>query len=236
MALAAAGASQGVSLPFSWRTTGRETNDFYFNYYDDTPQVFNVGRDNHVVKSQKIPIAIPSFGGFGAFGAFGSLGSLTGMLAGGGLKGLLGGARMAGGLGGMPGMPSLGGIGNGIGGVGSRGQLGALTQFLPSQNYSVHADPQGSSTNGFLTLWNSPRLDTHLAYKVTGKRVAVGFSGNHYFHPFAWDAIHMFELDYDDEGRVRHAWELDEPNAPRLDFTWDGKRLTERDCRGQAHA
>ncbi len=225
VALAAAGASQGVSLPFSWRTTGRETNDFYFNYYDDTPQVFNVGRDNHVVKSQKIPIAIPSFGGFGAFGAFGSLGSLTGMLAGGGLKGLLGGARMAGGLGGMPGMPSLGGIGNGIGGVGSRGQLGALTQFLPSQNYSVHADPQGSSTNGFLTLWNSPRLDTHLAYKVTGKRVAVGFSGNHYFHPFAWDAIHMFELDYDDEGRVRHAWELDEPNAPRLDFTWDGKRL-----------
>jgi hypothetical protein len=226
LALATAGASQGVSLPFSWRTTGRETNDFYFNYYDDTPQVFNVGRDNRVVKSQKIPIAIPSFGGFGAFGAFGSLGSLTGLLAGGGLKGILGGGRMGGlGVNGLPGMPSPGGIGSGIGGVGSRGQLGALTQFLPSQNYSVHADPQGSSTNGFLTLWNSPRLDTHLAYKVTGKRVAVGFSGNHYFHPFAWDAIHMFELDYDDEGRVRHAWELDEPNAPRLDFTWDGKRL-----------
>jgi hypothetical protein len=35
----------------------------------------------------------------------------------------------------------------------------------------------------------------------------------------------MFELDYDDEGRVRHAWELDEPVAPRLDFTWEGKRL-----------
>jgi hypothetical protein len=234
VALAAAGASQGVSLPFSWRTTGRETNDFYFNYYDDTPQVFNVGRDNQVVKSQKIPIAIPSFGGFGAFGAFGSLGSLTGMLAGGGLKGILGGGRMAGlGAAGFPGMPGLGGMGGlggiggigGIGGVGSLGQLGALTRFLPSQNYSVHADPQGSSTNGFLTLWNSPRLDTRLAYKVTGKRVAVGFSGNHYFHPFAWDAIHMFELDYDDEGRVRHAWELDEPNAPRLDFTWDGKRL-----------
>jgi hypothetical protein len=89
----------------------------------------------------------------------------------------------------------------------------------------VHADPQGSSTSGFVTLWNSPRIDTHLAFKITGKRVAVGFSGNHFFHPFAWDAIHMFELDYDDEGRVRHAWELDEPDAPRLDFTWEGKRL-----------
>jgi hypothetical protein len=68
-------------------------------------------------------------------------------------------------------------------------------------------------------------VDTQLAYRVTGKRVAVGFSGNHYFHPFVWDAIHLFELDYDDQGRVMHAWELDEPNSPRLDFAWEGKRL-----------
>src|SRR5581483_8196001 len=192
---------------------------------------------NQVVKSRKIPIAIPSFGGFGMFGGFGAAAGLGSMLAGGGLRGLTGMAGLAGGgrlagLGGMPGiggvsgMAGLGGLSRisgfggvaGIGGVGGRGQLGALNQFLPAQNYSVHADPQGTSTNGFLTLWNNPRVDTHLAYKVTGKRVAVGFSGNHYFHPFAWDAIHMFELDYDDEGRVRHAWELDEPNAPRLDF------------------
>ena len=53
----------------------------------------------------------------------------------------------------------------------------------------------------------------------------MGFSGNHYFHPFAWDAIHLFELDYDEEGRVRHAWEMDEPNAPRIDFAWSGRRL-----------
>ena len=244
LALGVAAASQGVSIPISWRTTGRETNDFYFNYYDDTPQVFNVGRENQVVKSRKIPIAIPSFGGFGMFGGFGAAAGLGSMLAGGGLRGLTGMAGLAGGgrlagLGGMPGiggvsgMAGLGGLSRisgfggvaGIGGVGGRGQLGALNQFLPAQNYSVHADPQGTSTNGFLTLWNNPRVDTHLAYKVTGKRVAVGFSGNHYFHPFAWDAIHMFELDYDDEGRVRHAWELDEPNAPRLDFNWDGKRL-----------
>jgi hypothetical protein len=257
LALGVAAASQGVSLPISWRTNGRETNDFYFNYYEDAPQIFNVSRDNVVVKSQKIPISIPSFGGFGPFGGLGSLAGLGGLLAGGGLKGLGGMAGLGGmpglggmaGLGGMPGLAgagrlggisrlsgigggigsigSIGGIGSigAIGGVGGRGQLGALSQLLPAQNYSVHADPQGSSTNGFLTLWNSPRVDTRLTYKITGKRVAVGFSGNHFFHPFAWDAIHMFELDYDDEGRVLHAWELDQPNAPRLDFTWDGKRL-----------
>jgi len=60
---------------------------------------------------------------------------------------------------------------------------------------------------------------------MTGKRAAIGFSGNAYFHPFVWDAIHLFELDYDEQGRVLHAWELDNPGTPRLDFTWDGQRL-----------
>ena len=254
LALGVAVASQGLSMPISWRTSGRETNDFYFSYYDDAPGIFNVGRENTVVKSRKVPIAIPAFGGFGPFGGIGAVAGLGGMLAGGGLRGLgglggLAGAGRLGGLGmpglsaagfaglpglGVGGLPGLGGLRrtNGLGAlsamesVGSRGQLGVLSQFLPAQNYSVHADPQGSSTSGFVTLWNSPRVDTHLAYTITGKRVAVGFSGNHFFHPFAWDAIHIFELDYDEEGRVRHAWELDERNAPRLDFTWEGKRLT----------
>ena len=247
VALGVAAASQGLSMPINWRTTGRETNDFYFNYYDDMPQVFNVSRDKTVVKSQTIPIRIPSFGGFGGFGMLGSMAGLGGMFAGGGLKALsgIGGARGFGGIGlpaglpGMAGMPSgLAGLSGGMAGMGGStlssiagagalgmSQLSALRQMHPEQSYSIHNDPQGGSTNGTLTLWNNPRLDTRLAYQVTGKRVAVGFSGNHYFHPFAWDAIHLFELDYDDEGRVRHAWELDEPNSPRLDFAWDGKRL-----------
>ncbi|HXK04730.1 MAG TPA: hypothetical protein VMS37_20180 [Verrucomicrobiae bacterium] len=245
LALGVASASQGISMPVNWKTTGRETNDFYFNYYDDMPQVYNVGRDKTVVKSQTIPIRIPSFGGFGGFGMLGSMAGLGGMLAGGGLKGLvglgsmrgMGGMSMPGGLAGlgamgrMPsgvagisaGMPGM----SGFAGTGALGlsQLTALRQMHPEQNYSIHNDPQGGSTSGTLTLWNNPRLDTQLTYQVTGKRVAIGFSGNHYFHPFAWDAIHLFELDYDDEGRVRHAWELDEPNSPRLDFAWEGKRL-----------
>jgi tetratricopeptide (TPR) repeat protein len=255
VALAAVSASQGLSLPVSWRTTGRETNDFYFSYYDDAPQIFNVGRDNKIVKSEKIPIRIPSFGGFGGFGIFGSLAGLGGTLGVGALQGLggLGGMRGVSGLslpagfapaGNLRGLPSplsaISGLsasrgltgmpGFGTGSVATSGGFGlspltALQQMHPSQNYSIHNDPQGGSTSGYLTLWNNPRLDTRLAYIVTGKRVAVGFSGNHYFHPFAWDAIHLFELDYDAQGRVSHAWELDEPNAPRLDFAWDGKRL-----------
>jgi hypothetical protein len=247
LAIAGAAASQGLSIPVTLRTTGRETNDFYFNYYDDTPQIFKISRDNRVVESRKIPIMLPGIGGFGAFGGIGAIGSMAnlgrlgGLMGGGGLKGLsglggMGGIGAAGGLKGIPGlggmsalsgMPGMGGMPGfgGMPGMGGLGGLAAMRQFIPSRNYSIHADPQGGSTNGFLTLWNSPRLDTRLAQLATGKRVAVGFSGNRYFHPFVWDAIHMFELDYDEQGRVRHAWELDEPNAPRLDFGWEGKRL-----------
>jgi hypothetical protein len=244
LALAGAAASQGLSLPVNLRTTGRETNDFYFNYYDDAPQIFKISRDNRVVESRKIPIMLPGLGGFGAFGGIGAIGSMAnlgrlgGMMGGGGLKGLsglggmggFGGLGAAGGLKGMAGLSGMSGIGGmpgigGVAGVGGLGGLSAMRQFIPSRNYSIHADPQGGSTNGFLTLWNNPRLDTRLAHLATGKRVAVGFSGNRYFHPFVWDAIHMFELDYDEQGRVRHAWELDEPNAPRLDFVWEGRRL-----------
>ena len=244
LALAGAAASQGVSFPVNLRTTGRETNDFYFNYYDDFPQIFKVSRDNAIVKSQKIPIMLPGFGGFGMFGGFGAMGSfanlgrLGGLMGGGGMKGLaglggMGGVGKLGGFTGMGGLPGLGAAGSlkglggfgGFGGMGGLGGMAGMQQMMASRNYSIHADPQGGSTSGFLTLWNSPRVDTHLAYMATGKRVALGFSGNRYFHPFVWDAIHIFELDYDDQGRVRHAWEVDELNAPRLDFTWEGKRL-----------
>jgi hypothetical protein len=236
LAIAGAAASQGMSLPVSLRTTGRETNDFYFSYYDDAPQIFKVSRDNVVVKSRKIPVMLPAFPTLGPFGGIGAIGSLVnlgrlGMMSG-GLKGLTG----LGGLG--RGMPNMTGFGNlasvpglsnaslkGLPATGGMTGLPSMGQFLPGRNYSVHADPDGGSTSGYLTLWNSPRLDTRLAYMVTGKRVAVGFSGNRYFHPFIWDAIHFFELDYDDQGRVSHAWELDEPNAPRLDFTWEGQKL-----------
>jgi hypothetical protein len=246
-AAAAAVAAGGMTATANWKTAQRETNDFYFNYYDDTPQILKVSREKAVVKSRSIPITIPGIGIFGPFagiGAIGALGSITSAvkmtsLAGKGGMGVLGGLSTPGGI---PGMGSLGALG-GMGGAANSailsrlagsGRMSGLTGFsslntgrplLPQQKYSVVSDPDGASSAGFLTLWNSPRLDTRLAYKMTGKRAAIGFSGNAYFHPFAWDAIHLFELDYDEQGRVLHAWELDNPSAPRLDFAWDGQRL-----------
>jgi hypothetical protein len=173
--------------------------------------------------------------GLGMLGGLKGLGGMRG-LGGGmpafppGMPGLSSGAGLSGtsGLsGGMPGGAGgiLGRLGMVGGGAGSFNSFGAARQFIPSQQYSIHSDPDGNSSSGYLTLWNNPRMDTQLAWKVTGKRAAVGFSGNRFFHPFAWDAIHLFELDYDEQGRVQHAWELGDPKAPRIDFAWEGQRL-----------
>jgi len=236
---AAMSAGAGVSSTVGWRTPDRETNDFYFNYYEDVPQVLKVSRDNVVTKSTRIPITIPgvpiAMGGFGALGALGSMGSIGSSI---GAISKVGSMARLSPLGGMGAMPGLGGFGGSgilsrlagsgrMSGLGGFSSLSAMRQIAPSQNYSVLRDPQGGSSAGFLTLWNSPRLDTRLAYKATGKRAAVGFSGNRFFHPFVWDGIHLFELDYDDQGRVQHAWEIGDPGAPRLDLTWDGKRLVQ---------
>lgn len=232
LAIAGAAASQGIGSTVGWRTPDRETNDFYFNYYDDVSQVLKVSRDKMLVKSRTIPISIPGIGGFGGLGMMGGLTGGMSML--GGLKGLGGMRGMPAGMpglaGAIPGAPSggsgiLGRLGLLGGGAGGFNSFGAARQFIPSQHYSIRSDPDGNSSSGYLTLWNNPRLDTRLAWKITGKRAAVGFSGNRFFHPFVWDAIHLFELDYDEQGRVLHAWEIGDANAPRLDFAWDGQRL-----------
>ncbi len=257
LAGAAAASAAGLSTTVGWKTAARETNDFFFNYYDDAPQILKVSREKTVVPSRRIPISIPGVGMFGPFAGIGALGALGNLSKLGALSKIGGLGSMAGGGGLMQGLPGLGGLGGGasLSGLGSLGSfggiagagnsailsrlagsgrmsgisgfssLGSVKQLAPSQNYSVVSDPQGGSSEGFLSLWNNPRLDTRIAFKVTGKRAAVGFSGNRYFHPFAWDGIHLFELDYDESGRVIHAWELDTPGAPRLDFAWDGQRL-----------
>ncbi|MFN7997599.1 MAG: hypothetical protein U0Q18_28530 [Bryobacteraceae bacterium] len=234
LALAGAAASQGIGSTVGWRTPDRETNDFYFSYYDDLPQIMKVSRDNVIVKSSRIPISIPGIGfpGMGMLGGIGALGSLRGLAGLGALRGKMGagmpglGGALPGMGGSFPGMAGLGGMRlGGMPGMGGLSSLMAARQFIPSQQYSIHSDPQGGSSAGYLTLWNNPRIDTRLAWKATGKRAAVGFSGNRFFHPFVWDGIHLFEFDYDDQGRVLHAWELGDPRPSRLDMTWDGQRL-----------
>lgn len=281
LAVAGAAASQGIGSTVGWRTADRETNDFYFSYYDELPQVLRVNRENVVTKSRTIRIPIPGVGGFGMgmgglgglTGGFGGLGGMRGGMPGmgalgglGGGKGLSGAMQSLAGGGGMPGgggvgglmqglaggrMSGLGGFGGlaGFGGVGGSGALRALAasrslgagtdpmamlnsmglggmgQLVPTQSTAVHADPEGGSSVGYLTLWNSPRLDTEVAYAATGKRAAVVFSGNSFFHPFVWDAIHLFEVDYDEQGRVARAWEMDRAGSTPLEFTWEGRQL-----------
>ena len=179
---AALSAGAGVSSTVGWRTADRETNDFYFNYYDEVPQVLKVSRDNVVTKSTRIPITIPgvpiAMGGFGALGAMGSMGSIgssIGAISRLGSMGSIAGMSKLSPLGGMGAMPGLGGFGGSgilsrlagsgrMSGLGGFSSLAAMRQVAPSQNYSVLRDPQGGSSAGFLTLWNSPRLDTRLAY------------------------------------------------------------------------
>jgi hypothetical protein len=223
--IASLAAGLSVTSSVTWRTAARETNDFYFNYYDDVPQVLSVNHENASVQSRKTRIMVPSaammFGGMGV-GALGSLGSMGAM------------AQM-GRMGAMSGYGSMRGLGvlaSAATSYSSGGQFASLAQSasqiakgFTTSSLSIHADPAGGSESGYLTLWNSPRIDTELARMAAGKTVAVAFSGNKYFHPFAWDGIHLFDVEYDASGRIWRARESYDPHAPKLEFEWSGMRL-----------
>jgi tetratricopeptide (TPR) repeat protein len=61
--------------------------------------------------------------------------------------------------------------------------------------------------------------------KLTGKRVGIVVAGNPWFHPFVWDGVYEFLAEYDAQGRVVSAQELQSKESRVLDFTWDGNRL-----------
>jgi len=98
------------------------------------------------------------------------------------------------------------------------------------ESYTRQADETQDASKGFITLRESPRVDTELAYLATGRRVTTAFSGNPYFHPFAWQGIHLFEASYDNQGRIAYAWEKGATGG-RLDFTWEGQLLTKVEMR-----
>jgi len=85
-----------------------------------------------------------------------------------------------------------------------------------------------------LRYLNSPDFDPLLAAKFTGKTLTRGWAGNPFFHPFLWDDIFLFDLEYDEFGRIKVATpvagDISRPRSPfseTLKFTWDGssKRL-----------
>jgi len=80
-----------------------------------------------------------------------------------------------------------------------------------------------------LRYLNSPDFDPVLASKFTGTVSTRGWAGNPFFHPFIWNDIYLFDLVYDERGRLREAIpvlpDATRPVSPfseRLTFTWDG--------------
>jgi hypothetical protein len=94
------------------------------------------------------------------------------------------------------------------------------------------AGSQGRVTE--LRYLNSPDFDPILATRLFRKVVMRGWAGNPFFHPFLWAQVFLFDLEYDDLGRIKRAtpvrpdvaWPTSEFSEP-LTFTWEGtsKRL-----------
>lgn len=85
-----------------------------------------------------------------------------------------------------------------------------------------------------LSYLNAPDFDPVLAAKFTGKVSTRGWAGNPFFHPFLWEGVYVFALEYDDLGRIRKATPVSDgmprpssPSAETLTFAWEGntKRL-----------
>ncbi len=85
-----------------------------------------------------------------------------------------------------------------------------------------------------LRYLSCPDYDPQLAQKFTGRRTARGWAGNPFFHPFLWKDIFLFELEYDDLGRIRQAIPVTQDTSRQtsrfsetLTFVWEGntKRL-----------
>lgn len=81
-----------------------------------------------------------------------------------------------------------------------------------------------------LRYLNCPDFDPVLASKFTNKVSTRGWAGNPFFHPFLWNDIFLFDLEYDELGRIKTArpvsQDVSRPTSPLsepLAFTWDGR-------------
>ncbi len=80
-----------------------------------------------------------------------------------------------------------------------------------------------------LSYLNAPDFDPLLAAKFTGKVTTRGWAGNPFFHPFIWEGVYMFDLEYDELGRIKKATPVPDgvsrPSTQYLEaltFTWEG--------------
>jgi hypothetical protein len=101
----------------------------------------------------------------------------------------------------------------------------------------VHMTAVGAKANSAgerklttLRYINSLDFDPVLAERYSNKVVTTGWAGNPFFHPFLWTGIFVFDLSYDELGRIKEAVPVtSDPSRPRspfserLKFSWDGR-------------
>ena len=75
-----------------------------------------------------------------------------------------------------------------------------------------------------------PGLRSGAGREVHGEGLDEGWAGNPFFHPFLWDDIFLFDLEYDDLGRIKTATPVPQDvsrprrrSASSLTFTWEGR-------------
>jgi len=95
--------------------------------------------------------------------------------------------------------------------------------------------PAGAGKGAYVVLPNHPVVDPLMIQRLISKPVATIVAGNPYFNPFVWDGVYSFLAEYDDQGRVKSARQInvEQGQTPHeFDFKWDGLKLTEIAERG----
>jgi hypothetical protein len=105
--------------------------------------------------------------------------------------------------------------------------------YAPKGVHMIGIGPRANSAGrqnlAPLRYLNSPDIDPLLASRFTGKNVTRGWAGNPFFHPFLLNDVYLFDLVYDDLGRIKEAIPVPpdathpaSPFSEALTFTWDG--------------
>lgn len=97
--------------------------------------------------------------------------------------------------------------------------------------------PAGPEPGVYTALLNNPIVDPLMVEKLTGNRAAAIVTGNPYFHPFVWEGLYLFLVEYDKQGRVASAHQVAAGSQPPaalhdFEFRWVGWRLQEISERG----
>ncbi len=116
----------------------------------------------------------------------------------------------------------------------------AEPQYAPGSVRMTAIGPRGGGSSYQLIYLNSPNVNVALLSKEKHKSVAMGWAPNPFFHPFYWKKLFLFELTYDDKGRVIKAKPFVSDANQRLDshsqilnFEWENGSNRLRRIKGE---